>query len=129
MEKMKVRDEIVMKCKNLASQKLGEVGTHARYAELLTALLVQGLLRLMEPTVVVQCREQDVNIVKSIIPKSISTYIEILKSQANKTVSTEITISNTYLPPGPGGKNTGISWYLCLHFNLLINLVMAVLSC
>ena len=41
MEKMKMRDEVVMKCKATASQKLGEVAVHARYPQLLTALLAQ----------------------------------------------------------------------------------------
>lgn len=76
MEKMKKRDELVMKCKAAASVKLGEVAGHARYPELITALLCQGLLRLMEPQVTVQCREEDLKVVQACIPKAVKLYSE-----------------------------------------------------
>ena len=104
LQKMKVRDEIAMKCKAATAQKIGEVSAHAKYPELLTALLVQGLLRLMEPIVVVQVREQDLSIIKSIIPKAISIYSETVKAQAGLTVTTEITISKQFLAPAPGAQ-------------------------
>ncbi len=45
-------------------EQLGEVSAHARYSELLTGLIAQGLLRLMEPKVVIQCRAEDAKLVK-----------------------------------------------------------------
>ena len=42
MEKMKMRDEVVMKCKNTAAERLvSEVSAHKNYPKLLEALIVQ----------------------------------------------------------------------------------------
>ncbi len=41
MEKMKMRDEVVIKCKQAALAQLIDVSVHPRYPELLTALLGQ----------------------------------------------------------------------------------------
>ena len=81
MEKMKMRDEIVMKCKNAAIEQLGEVSAHARYSELLTGLIAQGLLRLMEPKVVIQCRAEDAKLVKSAIAPAVALYSKTMKQR------------------------------------------------
>ena len=81
MEKMRMRDEVVMKCKQAAAERLvQEVSAHARYPELLKALITQGLLRLMEPDVVVQCRQSDVATVTRVLPAAIKLYEQTMKT-------------------------------------------------
>lgn len=81
MEKMKMRDEVVMKCKNAAIEQLAEVSSHARYSKLLEGLIAQGLLRLMEPKVTIQCRAQDAKLVQAAIAPAVALYKKTMKER------------------------------------------------
>ena len=112
MEKMKMRDEVVMKCKNAAIEQLAEVSSHARYSKLLEGLIAQGLLRLMEPKVTIQCRAQDVKLVQSAIAPAVALYKKTMKERANLDSNVDVVISDRSLPAGPSAQNKeGVSWY------------------
>jgi V-type H+-transporting ATPase subunit E len=81
MEKMKMRDQVVMKCKNAAIEQLGEVSSHARYPELLKGLIAQGLLRLMEPKVNIQCRAEDIKLVNAALAPAVALYVKTMKDR------------------------------------------------
>jgi hypothetical protein len=56
MEKMKMRDEVVMKCKNAAAERLvSEVSTHKNYSKLLEALIVQVTYQSRSNVVAILC--------------------------------------------------------------------------
>lgn len=48
----------------------------AEYAELLKNLLIQGLIKLIEPRVILRCRKCDVEIISSIKSEAIREYKE-----------------------------------------------------
>lgn len=81
----------------------------ARYKDILTDLIVQGLLRLLEPEVVIRCREIDRPVVESVLPAAAAKYSKILHDEANlnKAVKLSIDKLGRYLPPPPAsGSNT-----------------------
>ena len=51
------------------------------YADLLKNLLVQGLIKLIEPKVTLRCRQSDVETLSSVIDEAVSTYKESMLSQ------------------------------------------------
>ena len=53
----------------------------AEYAQLLKNLLIQGLIKLIEPRVVLRCRKSDVDALESVIEEAVSTYKKLMLSQ------------------------------------------------
>lgn len=84
----------------------------ARYKELLTNLIVQGLLRLLEPEIVIRCREVDRQVVESVLSAAAAKYSKILSDEAgiNKTVKLSVDKSGRYLPPPPSSDANAPSW-------------------
>jgi len=68
----------------------------AQYKQLLKKLIVQGLWKLQEPTVILVCRKQDVALVKEVISSATDEY----KHKSGKDCNVELD-TQTFLPPGP----------------------------
>ncbi|KAI9246374.1 ATP synthase subunit [Sporodiniella umbellata] len=81
-----------------ASKSIHEVSADEdKYNALMEGLILQGALSLMEPNVVIRCREQDVERVKLAIDPVSNRYEEMLKSRP------EFTVSEEYLPESSAG--------------------------
>lgn len=66
-----------------ARKRLGEVTKNqSEYQTVLTKLIVQGLFQVMEPKVLLRCREVDVPLVRDVLPKAAESY----KSQMHQNV-------------------------------------------
>ncbi|CEL98593.1 unnamed protein product [Vitrella brassicaformis CCMP3155] len=70
------------------------------YAPLLSSLIVQGLYRLLEDTVMIRCRKEDEAVIKShqVLEKAAEQYTAKVGKKVNLTLD-----SKTYLPPAPTG--------------------------
>lgn len=53
----------------------------AEYGELLKNLLIQGLIKLIEPRVILRCRKSDVDILQGVIDDAIEQYKRLMLSQ------------------------------------------------
>ena len=51
------------------------------YAQILKQLLIQGLIKLIEPKVILRCRESDVDTLEGVIDEAVSEYKELMLSQ------------------------------------------------
>lgn len=72
----------------------------------------QGLLRLKEPSTQLRCREQDLEIVQSVIDSAKQAYAEKLSVDVP-----EVFVDDKHFLPGPpGSTNHGSSWYLQIPF-------------
>lgn len=66
-----------------ARKRLGEVTKNqSEYETVLTKLIVQGLFQIMEPKVILRCREVDVPLVRNVLPAAVEQY----KAQINQNV-------------------------------------------
>jgi len=54
-----------------------------QYKKIVTDLIVQGAMLLLEPEVAVQCRKEDIALVKSVLDEAQKRYTAEIKSQAN----------------------------------------------
>lgn len=58
-----------------ARKRLGEVTKNqSEYKTVLTKLIVQGLFQVMEPKVILRCREVDVPLVRDVLPAAVDQY-------------------------------------------------------
>ncbi|XP_016925790.1 V-type proton ATPase subunit E [Drosophila suzukii] len=72
---LKVREDHVSSVLDDARKRLGEVTQkQTEYQTVLTKLIVQGLFQVMEPKVILRCREVDVPLVRDVLPSAVEQY-------------------------------------------------------
>ncbi|XP_041354944.1 V-type proton ATPase subunit E-like [Gigantopelta aegis] len=97
---LKAREDHIQSCLEEASRRLGEVAHDKhKYKNILEGLIAQGLFLLLEPVVILRCKEADVDIVKSVIPAAVHSY-----KTATKGREVQVTIDKDhYLTPDIAG--------------------------
>jgi vacuolar-type H+-ATPase subunit E/Vma4 len=111
LAKIKRRNEVVEKIKDDARVKLASASASPKYKELLTALIVQGLIMLKESEVTVRCRKEDEQAVQGILANAQSEYKSVMKRDTTLDVDVVLKLDTSeYLPAGPSPSNQGFSW-------------------
>lgn len=96
---LKAREDHIKSLLDEAQGRLGQLAMDPQnYRRLLEGLISQGLYQLLEDHVVIRCRQQDLNIVKEVLPKAIDSYRQAVKKDVKVTIDTE-----TYLPSDVSG--------------------------
>ncbi|XAR55715.1 hypothetical protein NMG60_11035892 [Bertholletia excelsa] len=100
---LQAQDDVVNAMKDSASEELLSVADDKNaYKKLLKGLIVQSLLRLKEPSVLLRCREIDVELIESILEEAKEQYAE----KANDCAPM-ITLDNrVYLLPPPSSEES-----------------------
>ncbi|CAN1200631.1 V-type proton ATPase subunit E [Linum perenne] len=100
---LQAQDDIVVAVKEAAAKKLSRVGSDkAAYKGFLRSLIVEGLLRLKERSVLLRCREADRAVVESVLEDAKREFAEKLKvSPPQITLDKQV-----YLPPAPSSSNS-----------------------
>ncbi|GMY30473.1 V-type proton ATPase subunit E-like [Fagus crenata] len=99
---LQAQDDVVNAMKEAAAKELLNVSRdHHVYKKLLKDLIVQSLLRLKEPAVLLRCREDDLNLVQSVLDSAGEEYSEKAKVHQPEILVDE----NIYLPPAPSHHN------------------------
>lgn len=80
LQVLKVREDHVSSVLDDARKRLGEVTKNeSEYKAVLSKLIVQGLYQVMEPKVILRCRQVDVPLVRDVIPTSAEQYKAAMK--------------------------------------------------
>merc|ERR1719367_416285 len=77
LEKIKARQDVMQ---GIAQEVKGKLGKEGK-PEFITKLIVQGLLMLLEKSVVVRCREDDVGKVQGCLTAAQDRYSKLIKEQ------------------------------------------------
>eukprot|EP00939_MAST-03C_sp_MAST-3C-sp1_P001488 g1488.t1 len=103
--KMNVRQDLINGMLDDAKAKLGQLSRTSDYKNLVLKLLVQGLLKLQEPTVKVKCRQQDLSLVKSITSDAIKEYQKFMKKECGVTPKCKVVVDDKRFvsEKSPGG--------------------------
>jgi V-type H+-transporting ATPase subunit E len=104
LAKVEERSKYLDKVQEDVRDKLLKVTADSRgYGSLLTDLIVQGALTLLEPEVKVRCRQVDQVLVKSVLKQAEVEFSRVVKEQTkvDKTVSITLDTSK-FLDPPPG---------------------------
>jgi V-type H+-transporting ATPase subunit E len=94
--KMKSRDDLLEALKKETLVKLGAFCKTSEYPAFLTKLIVQGLVKIEEPIVEVQCRPEDKAIVTTILPAAVAQF-KALMNAAGHNVKPQVTLSTNQL--------------------------------
>ncbi|XP_051113317.1 V-type proton ATPase subunit E-like [Andrographis paniculata] len=97
---LQAQDDLVNEMKEETSKQLLNVSGDSNYKQLLKNLIVQGLLRLKEPSVLLRCRKEDLALVDSVLQSAKDEY-----SDKAKVHAPEIIVDNVHLPPAPSERN------------------------
>ncbi|XP_073301945.1 V-type proton ATPase subunit E-like [Primulina huaijiensis] len=98
---LQAQDDLVNSMKEDASKELLHVSHDPdSYENLLKDLIVQSLLRLKEPSVLLRCRKDDVQVVNSVLNSAKEEY-----AQKAKVHPPEIVVDDVNLPPAPSHHN------------------------
>ncbi|XP_076950547.1 V-type proton ATPase subunit E-like [Bidens hawaiensis] len=98
---LQAQDDLVTAMREAASKDLLNVSHHSfqhhhNYEGLLKSLIVQGLLRLKEPSVLLRCRKEDVHKVQAVLHAAKAEYAE--RTHVHEP---EIIVDSIHLPPAP----------------------------
>ena len=108
LKKIAARNQIVDEIAKQTNKQLAQVADNKeKYKTLMTDLIVQALLRLLEDSAIVRCREADKSLVESILPAAAKKYSDIMKEKAQVDKSVKLSIDTTFLAPPPKGNDSG----------------------
>lgn len=111
MEIMKARAECMTQ---LVDETRAELAHHSakspkQYKTILENLIIQGLIKLLEPQVTVQCRAADLHLVQEVLEVARERYLEIMKKSTGKEYELKLDIDSHHLPPGLHEGSHGVS--------------------
>jgi len=111
LEKIKARQEVLGKVTEDVTRKLQqELNDPTKHKKLITNLITQGLLMLLEDEVAVKCRESDKNMVQGCLMEASQSYSQVIKAQTGVTKTVKLMIdSSGYLPGPPSAGSAGKS--------------------
>ncbi len=83
INRMRRTNELVESLQAQAGKQMAErlAGDSDAYADLLKNLLIQGLIKLIEPKITLRCRQSDVDVLQSVVDDAISEYKKSMLSQ------------------------------------------------
>lgn len=88
---LKAQNDLVSQLLNDAKLRLSRIVTDSEvYLVLLSKLVLQGLLRLLEPVVIVRCRPQDHLLVEAAVQKAIPEYMTVTQKCVEVQVDREV---------------------------------------
>jgi len=105
---MSERNEKMIALKKEITGGLVQLARDERYGELLLFLIAQGLLTMMENTVTLRCRREDLALVQAQVKPAIALYQETAMAAAGVKVHVDVILDKAeFLPPGPTPGHVG----------------------
>jgi len=92
VKKMKARDDLLEQLKTECTAKLANFTSTQQYANLLKQLIIQGLIKIEEPIVEIQGRQEDKAAIQRILPEAVNEYKSIMAANGH-TVTPQVTLS------------------------------------
>jgi len=107
LQKVAKRGELLDAVTAVVQGKLKTVTQDSKqYGNLLTDLIVQGALVLLEPEVKVRCREMDVKLVKSVLQNAEAEFAKVVKTQSGAAKTVSLSIDTSKYLPAPASKQS-----------------------
>jgi len=102
LQKIAARQEVIGNLTQDVKAKLGNVTSNeAQYKKLLTDLIVQGLLMMIEDEVTVRVRQSDAKVAASCLDAAAAKYAQLIKEQTGVSKRVKLTMDSTPLKPAP----------------------------
>jgi len=100
LEVLEKRGKLMQEVQQDALARLGDVKKDSKkYEDLLKKLIVQGLIRIDEVQVKIQCLKEDLSILQNVVSKATEEYKKIWKAQVGEDVQLDVSVeSEKFLP-------------------------------
>jgi V-type H+-transporting ATPase subunit E len=98
VKKMKARDDLLETMKKECLEKLANYCKGPDYPVFLKKLIVQGLIKIEEQVVEVQCRQEDKAIVNRVLAEAVNEYKALMTAAGHPPLNPRVTISDSSLP-------------------------------
>jgi len=103
LAKIEARHQCIELLSTECGKKLGTMTGSSggeQYRQILISLIVQGALKLAEPTVAVKARAADANIVRSVLDAAAQKYSQVIKEATGTNLAIKLTLDSASLPAG-----------------------------
>jgi V-type H+-transporting ATPase subunit E len=117
--KMEARDVLLNRLVQNCTEKLKRISSSPEYPTLLKDLIVQGLIKIEEQTVEIQCRAEDKSAVTRAIVDAVSEYRSLMTAAGHR-VNPKVTLSKTPIDPR-GGECAGGVILTALDGRIVLN--------
>jgi V-type H+-transporting ATPase subunit E len=105
---MAERNEKMNALKKEITSGLSQLSKDERYGELILFLIAQGLMSMLENTVTVRCRKEDLAVVQAQVKGAVALYQETAYAAAAVRVRVDVIVDKEeFLPPGPTPGHVG----------------------
>ncbi|RYR69766.1 hypothetical protein Ahy_A03g016319 [Arachis hypogaea] len=99
---LQAQDDTVNSMKEASRKALSRLANDKKvYRKLLRDLILQGLVRMREPSVIIRCRESDKKIIESLIEECKKDYMDKMRLQQPPRITID---ERVYLPPPKNGN-------------------------
>eukprot|EP00747_Dinoflagellata_sp_TGD_P162991 gnl/TRDRNA2_/TRDRNA2_181227_c0_seq1.p1 gnl/TRDRNA2_/TRDRNA2_181227_c0~~gnl/TRDRNA2_/TRDRNA2_181227_c0_seq1.p1 ORF type:complete len:238 (+),score=77.17 gnl/TRDRNA2_/TRDRNA2_181227_c0_seq1:87-800(+) len=121
LEKIKCRQDMLGLISDASKEAIvRQMANEASHKDLVTKLITQGLLMLLEDEVMVRCRQSDQKLVESCLATSASEYQKIVATETGASKVCKVALDKaTFLPPAPQ-KGSEIKSASCLGGVMLL---------
>ncbi|KAL1324201.1 V-type proton ATPase subunit E2-like [Arachis ipaensis] len=100
---LQAQDDTVNAMKEASRKALSRLANDKKvYRKLLRDLILQGLVRMREPSVIIRCRESDKKLIESLIEECKKDYMDKMRLQQPPKITID---ERVYLPPPPKNGN------------------------
>eukprot|EP01017_Pseudomicrothorax_dubius_P049559 TRINITY_DN9231_c0_g1_i1.p1 TRINITY_DN9231_c0_g1~~TRINITY_DN9231_c0_g1_i1.p1 ORF type:complete len:192 (+),score=52.85 TRINITY_DN9231_c0_g1_i1:61-636(+) len=105
LQKMNARFDVLQEIKQEARTTLIQRLKQSEfYKGVLKSLIIQGLIKLMEPEVTIKCRKEDVELVKEVVPETERQFNDLVKANTKIKLETRLIVNTTdFLKPQDAG--------------------------
>jgi len=109
LDKVKARQDVLARISDEVGDKVYKE-MQQQGPQLIVQLIAQGLLMLLEPNVVIRCRECDAKMVTGCFDQAAAEYSRVIKAETGQNKSVKITLDqNEFLAPAPEPRRDGPS--------------------
>lgn len=98
VKKMKSRDDLLELLKQECAGKLAKAAQGKNYTNLLKQLIIQGLIKIEEDNIEIQCRQEDTSKVQQVMPEAIAEFKRAIKASGQPEPNPKVSLSSTNVP-------------------------------
>lgn len=92
INKMNARQDVILKIKDDSKDSLKQrvQGDKNHYKGMLKKLIVQGLIKMMEKSILIRCRSEDNDVVSSVLSEAATEFSKLIKDECNVDFKTNV---------------------------------------
>jgi len=100
---MQEREQQLTQLREETMGRLGSISSSGQYEKIMTALIIQGMMKIGEDDVQILCRQQDTDLVRRIKDKALSEFNAKVQERYGKSRNVTLSVGDMHLDDGCQG--------------------------